>query len=188
MKVFSEWIPVSALLDEGIDAIPKLKPDSTLGGRRDQCAGPPGIYSFRVKADRLGRGSRLATRVLTIGHTSDLTYRLGVFLGASQGFALWHSAGARFYSLKELLGLELVDLEYSFKVVPGNPKLSSNKKERLRKEAEATAAWRESLSADEREKLLALRQSIGRFFRARSGHYSSENKILPVLMTNEPGR
>jgi hypothetical protein len=186
-EMFKNWTRVSALLHQGIAAIPELRPKSGMGGRREKTAGPPGVYCFRIIPNRLGAlKDKPITDVLTIGHTSDLTYRLGVFLGAAQGFALWHSAGKRFYHAQKVLGVGIDDLEFAYIKVSGKASSPKNLKKRLQLEIAATNVWRSKLNSLGEKKVLAARVRVGAALK-KAGVQIRQGIILPVLMTNEPG-
>jgi hypothetical protein len=187
-QLFKRWTRISKLLNEGVDAITQLRPKSGMGGRREKTAGPPGVYCFRISHKKFSKLKKhLTSDILTIGHTSDLTYRLGVFIGAAQGFALWHSAGKKLYHARGALGFTVQDVEYSYIRVLGNPKSKGNLEKRLELEKKATELWKARLGSAKENGIKADRARIAPVLK-KAKIKMRWNIVLPILMTNAPGR
>jgi hypothetical protein len=78
-----------------------------------------GVYRFRISPSHETRGGE----VIYVGraateHSSALCRRIGLFVASAMGFWVQHSGGNTFYEERDTHGLNVRDLECSWKVDP----------------------------------------------------------------------
>lgn len=100
-----EQIDVSNILSEGIARIPEKT----------------GCYRIIVKENKYEPDLHGQSRVIYIGgmnpgKNSSLSKRIGEFIGAAMGFAIFHAGGRRFWQRHEELKLNIHDLLIQYRI------------------------------------------------------------------------
>ena len=130
-----------------------------------------GAYEISVIKKRFSKNYGPA-KVIDIGYSKNLVYRIGIFISAALGFDTLHSAGNAFYRLSIKKQVHLFDLALRYKLC--------RKGRGEKEEAKRTDQFNRKLGRDDKIKIVKFRKKVGI---TKQGL----NTALPLLMSRVPG-